>query len=159
MIFFKRAAIFFALWLVLTGADTGGLILGAVTAAGAAWISLRLLPYGGASIGILALLSLVPGFALRSMQGGIDVAWRALHPRLPVKPGWLVWKTRLPPGGARVGFGLEMSLLPGSLIAGTRNESIYVHCLDIDKDVMRDLAAEEERVGRVARIKAGGRAG
>lgn len=101
----------------------------------------------------MAVLSLVPGFILRSVQGGIDVAWRALHPRLPVRPGWVIWKTQLPPGGPRVGFGLEMTLLPGSLIAGTRNDTVYVHSLDIENDIMGDLATEERRIGSAIRIK------
>lgn len=43
-----------------------------------------------------------PGFLWRSLLGGIDVAFRAFHPRLPISPAWLVYPVRLSPGTPRV---------------------------------------------------------
>jgi multicomponent Na+:H+ antiporter subunit E len=146
LFFLKRLAIFFGLWLVLSGADLIGVAFGLPTAALAALFSMRLLPPGGREVSLVRLIAMVPGFLARSVRGGIDVAWRALHPRLPIAPGWLHWRTKLPPGGPRVTLGSELSLLPGTLVAGSRGDVLYVHCLDIRKDITTELAAEEARI-------------
>lgn len=142
----KRFALFALVWLILSRGDPSGLILGAVTAAGAAWMSIALLPPGTRRVDLLAVVRLAPGFVVRSMRGGIDVAWRALHPAMPIHEGWIVYRTRLPAGPSRVSFGSEMSLLPGSLVAGGRGDRVYVHCLDRSQNVVADLEAEEARI-------------
>lgn len=146
LIFLKRLAIFLGMWLVLSGASMSGLAFGVPTAVLAALASMRLLPPGGRQVSLIRLMAMVPGFLWRSVRGGVDVAWRALHPNLPISPGWLVWRTKLPKGGPRVSLGSELSLLPGTLNAGSRGDVMYVHCLDIRKDIASDMAAEEARI-------------
>ena len=43
-------------------------------------------------------------------------------------------------------LGSELSLLPGTLVAGSRGDVLYVHCLDTTKDVAGEIAAEEARI-------------
>lgn len=148
LVFIKRLAIFLGLWLVLTGASPSGLAFGIPTAVMAAMFSMRLLPSGGRGVRVGAVMAMVPGFMAQSVRGGIDVAWRAFHPSLPVAPGWLHWRTKLPRGGPRVTLGSELSLLPGTLVAGSRGDILYVHCLDIRKDIAGEIAAEEARIAR-----------
>lgn len=142
----KRLAGFYLVWLVLTGAAGSGLLPGALVSAAAAFLSLKLLPSGRLRVKALRIAALAPTFAWRSIVGGADVAWRALHPRMPLRTGWLTYRTKLPPGPARVAFGSEVSLLPGSLVAGTRGDTLLVHCLDRDQDVAGQLAREERRI-------------
>lgn len=142
----KRLVLFTVLWLVLTGAAPDGLAFGLPTVVAATWLSLRLLPPGRRSVSLLALLWLVPGFVGRTVSGGIDVAWRALHPRLPIRPAWYVHRTALPEGGARVALGSIVSLLPGTLVAGSFGDHLYVHCLDAEQAVVRAVQAEERRI-------------
>ncbi len=148
MVVIKRFALFFSIWLSLTAADPLGLVLGTMTAGAAAWASLKLLPSGSRHVNLLSVLSMAPGFLLRTARGGVDVAWRALHPAMPIAPGWIAWRTSLPPGGQRVSLGIELSLLPGTLVAGSRGDVIYVHCLDTNQDVAGDIAKEEARIAR-----------
>lgn len=142
----KRFTLFAGVWLVLSGGDASGLIFGAAASAGAAWASLALLPPGRRNIGLVGMAGLVPGFLRSSLRGGIDVARRALHPRMPVNPGWIAYRTDLPKGLPRVVFGSETSLLPGSLVAGGRGDVLYVHCLDTGLDVEDSLCKEEARI-------------
>jgi multicomponent Na+:H+ antiporter subunit E len=148
MVVIKRFAIFFLIWLSLTGADPLGLVLGAVTAGAAAWASLELLPSGSRRVNLLLVLAMAPGFLWRSARGGVDVAWRALHPSMPLAPGWITWRTRLPPGGPRLSLSSMISLLPGTLVVGSRGDAIYLHCLDTSQDVAGDIASEEAHVAR-----------
>jgi multicomponent Na+:H+ antiporter subunit E len=142
----KRLVLFAALWLVLSGAALDGLAFGLPTAIAATWLSLRLLPPGRRGVSLLSLLPLVPGFLDRSVRGGFDVAWRALHPRLPIRPAWYVHRTSLPEGGARVALGSIVSLLPGTLVAGSFGDRLFVHCLNADPTVIAAVQAEERRI-------------
>lgn len=142
----RRLALFVVIWLVLTEGDPGGWAVGAVTAGAACLMSLRLLPPGPHTVRFSGVFSLLPGFLLRSLIGGVDVAWRALHPRRPLDPGWFSYPLHLPPGAARVALGSEVSLMPGTLAAGSDGGRLYVHCLDRTKPVEAMLAEEERRI-------------
>lgn len=147
----KRFVLFALVWLALSRAAPGGWAFGVAAAGAATWASMVLLPPGTHRLDLFRLLRMLPGFAVLSLRGGIDVAWRALHPRMPLDPGWIGYRTRLPPGLPRVSFGSETSLLPGSLVAGSRGGLLYVHCLDLGQQVRRNLAQEELRVGSIWR--------
>lgn len=146
MIVLKRFALLAGLWLVLTANDPAAWPLGAATAAAGTALSLRLLPATGRGVRLVATLGLAPGFVAGSLRGGIDVAWRAFHPRLPLKPGWLRYPVRLPSGPPRAALGGELSLMPGTLAAGDDGPSLLVHCLDRDRPVAEEVAAEERRM-------------
>jgi multicomponent Na+:H+ antiporter subunit E len=85
-----RAAGFLGLWLVLAGVDPANLPAAAVAVGAATWASLRLLPPGPWRPRPAALAGLVLRFLRQSIVGDVDVAWRAFHPRLPVRPGLVV---------------------------------------------------------------------
>jgi multicomponent Na+:H+ antiporter subunit E len=93
----------------------------------------------------------LPRFALfflhQSLRGAWDVARRVLHPRLPVKPGFLRFTTRLPPGPARHLFLNVVSLLPGTLSAGQEADQVTIHALDLHGGVEDELRDLEKRVG------------
>jgi multicomponent Na+:H+ antiporter subunit E len=139
-----RAAAFLGFWLVLSGADPAGLPVGAMAAVLATWASLRLLPAGTWRPRPASLVRLALRFLRQSAIAGADVAWRALDPRLPLRPGFVSFPTRLPPGTARSAFCTLTSLLPGTVPAGSDGSgSIVVHCLDVRQPVLADLTAEE----------------
>ena len=139
-----RWAGFLCLWLVIFPNDVPALVVGAVTAAAATWTSLRLLPPGGGGLQARALARLVLRFFGQSAVAGADVARRALDPALPLRPGFALCPTRLPPGRARDAFCTIASLLPGTLPAGADpSGALLVHCLDVGQDVPAQMAEEE----------------
>jgi multicomponent Na+:H+ antiporter subunit E len=144
-----RAAGFVGLWLVLAGPDTEDLPVGIFAAAVATWASIRLLPAGPSRLAPLALAAAVLRTLGQSVVAGIDIALRALDPRLPLRPGFVVYPARLPPGPARNVFCALASLAPGTLPAGVDADgAIMVHCLDSGQPVAAQLAAEEQRLCR-----------
>jgi multicomponent Na+:H+ antiporter subunit E len=145
----QRFVILFGVWLVITGGDAGALLVGLATAAAAAAVSVRLMPPGPDRVRPWVLAALVPVFLFDSWRGGVDVARRAFHPRLPIQPGWLDYPLRLPPGAARVSLGNFLSLMPGTLAAGERHDALYVHSLDASTPVEPRIAREEARIARV----------
>lgn len=139
-----RAAAFFGFWLALTDADPGDLAAGLVAAVAATWASVRLMPAEHWDLNPLKLVALALHFLRQSITAGTDVALRALDPRLPIRPGFVVYQARLPPGTKRNAFCAIMSLLPGSLPCGSaEGNGLAVHCLDVTQPVVEQLAAEE----------------
>lgn len=93
----------------------------------------------------LALAGLALRFMRQSAVSGLEVAWRALNPKLPLRPGFVAYPLRIPRGGTRSAFCAFSSLLPGTLPAGTGNDddTLLIHCLDIGQPVVANLEVEE----------------
>jgi multicomponent Na+:H+ antiporter subunit E len=142
----KRFTLFLVLWLAITANDPSAWVTGAFAAAAATFVSLSLLPPATRQVHLFALLRLAPGFAWASFLGGLDVAWRALHPKMPMQPRWIDYAVRLPAGAARVSLGNELSLMPGTLAAGCRGDTLYIHCLDGSQSIEAQVALEESRI-------------
>lgn len=143
-----RAAGFLGLWLVLAGADLADLPAAALAVVAATWTSLRLLPPGGSRRSPVALAQLAWRFLRQSVIAGADVAWRALDPRLPLRPGFVTYPVRFPPGTTRNVFATLTSLLPGTVPCGDHSGQLVYHCLDVDQPVVSQLAAEEAALSR-----------
>ena len=132
------------LWLVLAGGNPVDLAPGAVAALAATWVSLHLLPPGAISVQPASLARFTFRFLRQSMVAGVDVARRALDPRLPLHPGFVVYHPRLPPGPSQHMFTTLMSLLPGTVPTGPAPGSgLLIHCLDVEQPITTQLAAEE----------------
>jgi len=147
----SRFAWFLVLWLVLIGADLADLPAGALSAALATWVSLLLLPPGPGVRSPAGMARLALRFLLQSVIGGADVARRALDPRLPLRPGFVVYPVHFPPGMTRNVFTTLTSLLPGTVPTGEDNGPLVYHCLDVNQPVVPQLAAEEAALARALR--------
>jgi multicomponent Na+:H+ antiporter subunit E len=126
----------FAVWLALNG--------GSAWASGLAFSALGALAGATLAPGTASLwrpwqvLSFAAFFLRESLRGGLDVARRALHPRLPVQPHFVDHALRLPAGPPRTLMVGMVSLLPGSLSAD----------LDLSRNVLRvHLLAEDAGAG------------
>ena len=143
----RRASACALIWLILAGASLEALALGAAVVPFTAAFSLRLLPVGK-RLRLRPVLPLIPRFIWRSLIGGVDVAWRAFHPRLPIKPGWVAVRIGLRDGG-KVFLGGELSLMPGTLSAGFDGGRMLIHVLDRDQDIEPAVRDDERGVARV----------
>ena len=141
----SRALLFSLLWWALTDGTAGSWWIGAPAVAGAVIISVTLVP----PLGLVwrEVMGFVPFFLWHSLKGGVDVAWRAFHPRLPITPELVEYPLRLPPGLPRVILVNTVSLLPGTLSAELGGQVLKVHVLDSLGDFLAELEALEQRVG------------
>ncbi|MFP4405652.1 Na+/H+ antiporter subunit E [Rhodosalinus sp.] len=133
-----------AVWIVLAGAEAKALAVGAVAVPAAVWLSLRLLP-GPRHLAPWRAVRHLPAFLGASLLGGLDVARRALSPRMPLAPGWVEVPVRLPDGG-RVALGAELSLMPGTLAAGTQGDRLLIHLLDVGAGFEAAIPREEAAI-------------
>ncbi|MDT8409932.1 MAG: Na+/H+ antiporter subunit E [Wenzhouxiangellaceae bacterium] len=70
-------------------------------------------------------------FLQESLRGGIDVAWRALHPKMPIQPAFERHRLTLPEGQPRTLLISAISMLPGTLSADLEDhrQTLLVHSL------------------------------
>lgn len=140
----RRFLAYLVLWLALTGLAGIDLVIGLAAAAGATWVSVLLLPVNGGRLSLAALARLVVRLLWQSLIAGIDVARRALDPRLPLRPGVITYSTGLAEGPARNAFRALTSLLPGTLAVSIAEAGdLLIHCLDTEQPVSAQLAKEE----------------
>ncbi len=95
----------------------------------------------------LALFVFFPYFLWKSLLGGVDVACRAFHPRLPLQPAWYEYPLRLRSDGARVFLTQVISLMPGTLSCRIGSRNLLVHVLTGSREqVLEEIAELEKRV-------------
>jgi multicomponent Na+:H+ antiporter subunit E len=146
-----RLALFALLWWILTEGQPGSWPLGGLIVVLATALSLSLSrPVPWSAVGFARF---VPFFLWWSLRGGVDVAWRACAPSLPIAPGMLTYRLRLPPGRARIVMTAVISLLPGTLSAEIVRNNLIIHNLDQRVSNEADLAALETKVAALFRIR------
>jgi multicomponent Na+:H+ antiporter subunit E len=139
-----RALLYFGVWIVVDQSlKPANLVVGVLTCLAAAWVSLKLLPPTRGRVRLGRLLMLLPRFLWQSLVAGTDVARRAFAPQLDLQPGFVEYRTQLPPGSARNAFELISSLMPGTVPSDEGPQHIEFHCLDTRQPVAEQLAAEE----------------
>jgi len=141
--------IYAALWMILTRGDTASWTVGLPAIALALWTTERLAPARIPRIHLPSLLLFIPALLQLSVNGGLDVARRAMARDVRLDPDLLEYPLRLPAGTARVLFMNLISLLPGTLSANLRGDLLTVHVLDRGQDTRSALARLEENVARI----------
>lgn len=144
-----RGATYLVVWMVIAGGEARDVLPGLGAAALAAWASLRLMPPDpvGGSVRWLAALGLFLRFVRVSLLAGLDVARRALAPRMQLATGYVHYPPQLPPSDARSLFQAMTSQMPGTIPSGTEPYgAIAYHCLDASQPVAAQLAEEESRL-------------
>jgi multicomponent Na+:H+ antiporter subunit E len=133
----------FILWILLTSTlaweeITAGLIFSAFialfgysyfTEKGFSGITLRKIAY---------FLLYIPLFFWEMIKANFDVAYRVVHPKMPIRPGIVQIKTNLKPDIAKLILGNSITLTPGTLTVEIVKDNLFIHWInvrteDIDK--------------------------
>ena len=138
-----RFVFFLGVWLMIASWKEEDLPVGLVASALALWISLSLLPPTVVRPHFAALAKLSLRFLSSSIIAGVDVARRALLPRLDLRPGFVAVPLTVPPGVARNAFLVYQSLQPGTSPTSAEGEMLQVHCLDISQPIAAAIMADE----------------
>ena len=70
-------------------------------------------------------------FILELIKSNLDVAFRVLHPKLPINPGIVKVKTGLTSPLGRIILANAITLTPGTLTVETDNDTFYIHWINI----------------------------
>lgn len=134
-------------WWAITEGDSSSLVFGAPVVLVATLASLGLRQPGHSILRPLAAARLALAFVFRSFRGGVDVAGRALRPRIALRPAFIVHRSQLQTGPALNLFAAALSLMPGTLTVRMEGQSIHIHVLvDRGERVRRDLEELEQLV-------------
>lgn len=145
-----RAALYSLIWWLITEGQHGSWFIGVPVIGLATAFSYVLVPPSPRSL--QAILHFIPFFIVHSLRGGIDVAWRAFHPRLPIEPILVDYPLRLANVQAQVFMANTTSLLPGTLSARLEGGRLQVHVLDGRGNFKAELHALEQRVATLFHI-------
>jgi multicomponent Na+:H+ antiporter subunit E len=146
-----RAGLFAAVWAVLVRLDPAGLAVGAIIVPLAVWVSLRTIPARN-PLHLWRLARHLPRFVAGSVAGGVDVARRAFSPAMPLDPDWLRVPVSLS-DGARTALGAELSLMPGTLAAGSDKSELLIHVLARQGGTEAEIAALEAEIAALTERK------
>jgi multicomponent Na+:H+ antiporter subunit E len=70
-------------------------------------------------------------FITELIKSNLDVAFRVLHPTLPINPGIVKVKTTLTSPLGRIILANAITLTPGTLTVETDNDTFYIHWINI----------------------------
>jgi multicomponent Na+:H+ antiporter subunit E len=143
-----RRGVFLALlWWVFSGGEPHSWVIGAPAVVVGVVLGWSLTGASTWELSVGGLLRFAGFFVRQSFLGGLDVAFRALHPKLPLKPELVQYRLSLPEEAHRVLLANTASLLPGSLSAQLEDSTLTLHVLDAS--VLDDLPALERRVAQL----------
>jgi multicomponent Na+:H+ antiporter subunit E len=145
----SRTAILSCTWWVLTRGAHDSWQVGLPAILTAVFIDYRLSPPKGNRLSLGGFVVYAFYFLKLSITGGIDVAWRTYHPRLPLNPKMIAYPLKLTSLSARNLFVCTVSLLPGTLSAELGDNILFVHVLDVGRPFKQELKIIEDRVAAV----------
>lgn len=130
----------FIIWMLLTWTtDTQVVIAGLIASAIVAILFHEILPKEHhlfiSPIRLFWLLVYLPVFFYYVMKANLDVVYRALHPKMPIKPGIVKIKTELTTESGITALANSITLTPGTLTMDlTDNGFLYIHWINVKSD-------------------------
>jgi multicomponent Na+:H+ antiporter subunit E len=70
-------------------------------------------------------------FIIELIKSNLDVAFRVLHPKLPINPGIVKVKTNLQSRLGRIILANSITLTPGTLTVEIKDDNYYIHWIDV----------------------------
>lgn len=99
---------------------------------------------------ILWALVYIPYFFYYVIKANFDVAYRVLHPDVPIRPGIVKVRTELTSSMARTFLANSITLTPGTLSVDVDGQDLYVHWINVQGDT--EEAHTKEIVQRFERF-------
>ncbi len=89
-------------------------------------------------------------FVWECIKANIDVAYRVIHPLMPIKPGIVKVKTNLKSDIAKTWLANSITMTPGTLSVDIDGEYLYVHWMYVRDESLE--GATEKIVGRFEKL-------
>ena len=88
----------------------------------------------------------IPVFTWEMAKANFDVAYRVLHPKMPITPGIVKVKTKLKSEMGKVFLANSITLTPGTFTIDLKDDILYIHWINVRyKDIDE---ATKDIVGR-----------
>ncbi len=148
--FFQVLGLLLLIWIALNGLDD--LLVGLLAAAAGAGLGAWLVPEAPYPWRPLRWLRFAVFFLWESLKGGLDVAVRALPPRLLIEPTFIDHPVALPAGKPTTLLVSFVSLLPGTLSVELDEQR---HCLVVHALTAEGMASVDRLEEKLKRLFAG----
>ena len=86
-------------------------------------------PSGDLKLSLLRLIAYIPWLLWQIIIASVQVAWVVLHPKCPIDPAVLRFRTRLGNVSAKVILGNSITLTPGTITLEIEKDEFLVHAL------------------------------
>ena len=141
----------FIIWMLLTWqTDAQVIIAGLIASAIVALLFHEILPKEHlvfiSPIRIFWTLVYIPVFFYYIIKANFDVVYRALHPKMPIKPGIVKIKTTLKTQSGITALANSITLTPGTLTVDLTDDGfLYIHWINVKSD---DVEQATELIAR-----------
>ena len=153
----RYSLIFSLLWILLSQGDPGSWVIGIIIVPLASWCAIKLFPpqVNSQSQHLVAseLFKFIPFFIGQSLKGGWESALLAIHPQRRFCPGFIAYRTKLPPGRPRLFFTNTIGLMPGTMSVEWRGDNATIHTLDNRIDHGKSLRQCETKIAALFDLK------
>jgi len=87
------------------------------------------------------------------VKANFDVAYRVLHPRMPINPGVVVIRTRLKSDLARMILANSITLTPGTFTLDVSEDTLLIHWINVQtEDIEEATSLVGERFEKYLRV-------
>jgi len=98
----------------------------------------------------LWFLYYIPVFLWEMVKANIDVAYRVLHPKLPINPGIVKIKTNLKSEVSKTFLANSITLTPGTMTVDIIGNELYIHWIDVkEREVEKATRAISEKFEKI----------
>jgi multicomponent Na+:H+ antiporter subunit E len=150
--FFNRLLLFLMLWGLLSEAILKNPVIAAIGIGSAALLSLHLWPRTPFKLNWSGLPNLVLHFLWSSLKGGIDIAYRAISPSMPLNPQFIRIESRLNNEAGVVLLIWMISLMPGTACINLKDKThLSVHVVDGRQYGEENIRNLEEKIAQFIR--------
>lgn len=83
---------------------------------------------------LLYLIIYIPIFFWEVLKANLDVAYRVLHPKMPINPGIVLIKTGLQSDIGKLTLANSITLTPGTLTMDVDNNNLLIHWINVKSE-------------------------
>lgn len=141
---------FAGLWWLLS--DNSGWFFAMPCILGATLLAMRL-QRNFWSVRLRYLPGFIVFFLIEVFAGGWDVARRALHPAMPLKPGWVDYPMHCDDQRLALMMSAMLGLFPGTLSSKLENNTLCIHVLDTNQAWHDSASRLEQQLMRLLSVK------
>jgi len=111
----------------------------------------RVIPSGGKRMLVLHFPILILVLLKEMIVANLDVAYRVLHPKMPIRPGIVEIDPGIQSDMGKLVLANAITLTPGTLSMDYDDDRIYVHWINVKegKDPLDAVRTLRDRVGKV----------
>jgi len=143
--------VLFVIWLVLTASlDPQELAFGFVLSLIIAALTYEIFTTGGLSNlhprKVAYAIAYIPYFLWAMIMANLDVAYRVLHPKRPIRPGVVKCKTVLKTDAGKLALANSITLTPGTITLDVDGENYFIHWIWVPEEALTENEEEHVKV-------------